>query len=98
LIRGLKRKEILEVEAVNIGPELLDEVRRIDSVENVGSRIEDKVMASGVIRVHTYDVESALPNVLQAIDRRGGKVLHVSISEPNLEDVFIELTGRGLGE
>jgi len=98
LIRGLKRKEILEVEAVNIGPELLDEVRRIDSVENVGSRIEDEVMASGVIRVHTYDVESALPNVLQAIDRRGGKVLHVSISEPNLEDVFIELTGRGLGE
>ena len=34
--------------------------------------------------------------VAQAISASGGKLIDVRLGEPNLEDVFIHLTGRAL--
>ncbi len=41
--------------------------------------------------------ESSISDVIASVGSHGGKVLNLSKSEPTLEDVFIELVGRGLG-
>jgi len=92
------KRDVIEIETVNIGDKLIDEIGKMDLVENVASHIDDEVTSTGTVRVHTDDAESVLPMVLQSIEKNGGKVLHVSASQPTLEDVFMKLTGRGLVE
>jgi len=41
--------------------------------------------------------ESVISDVIAAIVSRGGQVVGLSKTEPTLEDVFIQLVGRGLG-
>jgi ABC-2 type transport system ATP-binding protein len=45
-----------------------------------------------------FDEERALGAVVQEIVRRGGHILNLRQHEPTLEDVFIQLVGRGLAE
>jgi len=92
------KHEVIEIETVNIGTRILNDIRKIDQVDNVASHIDDDTMSAGTIRVHTKDAESILPRALQSIENGGGKVLHVSTSQLTLEDVFMALTGRGLAE
>jgi ABC-2 type transport system ATP-binding protein len=40
--------------------------------------------------------DSAIAEVISAVVGRGAKVLHLGKSEPTLEDVFIDMVGRGL--
>ncbi len=42
------------------------------------------------------DPQSLLPRLVEACIGSGARVLSVEVHEPNLEDVFIKLTGRGL--
>jgi len=98
LKKMIGKHEVIEIETVNIGAKLIDDIGKIDLVDNVASHIDDPVTSTGTIRVHTEDAESVLPMVLHSIERDGGKVLHVSASQPTLEDVFMKLTGRGLVE
>jgi len=92
------KQEVIEIETLNIGAKIIDEIGKIDLVNNVASHIDDPVLSTGTIRVHAKDIESVLPMILQSIERNGGRVLHVSVSRPTLEDVFMRLTGRGLVE
>lgn len=47
-------------------------------------------------KIHTRDSRNLLPLLIEAIYKAGGKIRHIEISEPTLEDVFIHYTGRGL--
>jgi ABC-2 type transport system ATP-binding protein len=61
-------------------------------VEGVtGSRVVD-----GTIRLHVKGASSILPQVVTAADRGGFKVTDLSVAEPTLETVFINLTGKDL--
>ncbi len=42
--------------------------------------------------------DSALTHVVTAVAERGSHLIGLAKSEPSLEDVFVELVGRGLGE
>jgi ABC-2 type transport system ATP-binding protein len=42
------------------------------------------------------DARTALPGILDAITRTGARVRSVAVAEPNLEAVFLHLTGRAL--
>ena len=50
------------------------------------------------VRIHVRDYESSLPKIVESLLKNGVKIVQVSIVEPTLEDVFLKLTGRGLGE
>ena len=50
------------------------------------------------VRIHVRDYESSLPKIVESLLKNGVKIVQVSIAEPTLEDVFLKLTGRGLGE
>jgi ABC-type uncharacterized transport system ATPase subunit len=43
------------------------------------------------------DDESAISDVISTVVSRGGRVVALNKAETTLEDVFIELVGRGLG-
>ncbi|OYT56850.1 MAG: daunorubicin ABC transporter ATP-binding protein [Desulfurococcales archaeon ex4484_217_2] len=50
------------------------------------------------VRIHVRGYESSLPKIVESLLKNGVKIVQVSIAEPTLEDVFLKLTGRGLGE
>ena len=50
------------------------------------------------VRLGVKGAEGVLPAVVQAAERAGINVTDLSISEPTLETVFINLTGKDLRE
>jgi ABC-2 type transport system ATP-binding protein len=63
----------------------LPEVQRVDRVDST-------------VVVAVRGSEGALPTVFTAAERRGFQVTDVSVAEPSLETVFINLTGKDLRE
>ena len=68
----------------------------ITAVRGVGGMSVDAVNGHQVLRLVLED-ESAISDVISQIVSRGGRVMGLSKSEPTLEDVFIQMVGRGLG-
>jgi len=57
----------------------------------------EKVTADdGAVRLLATDGNAALPEMITAANARGVRVTNVDIREPNLEAVFLHLTGRAL--
>jgi len=50
----------------------------------------------GTVRVHVKGASSVLPQVVTAAERGGFEVNDLSVAEPTLETVFINLTGKEL--
>ena len=51
---------------------------------------------SRILEVLTRDAGRALPRVLEAVEAAGGQVRGVELEQPDLEAVFLHLTGRAL--
>ena len=71
-------------------PGVLSAVRADDDVADAGT---DRV----ALKVALAD-DSALTTVVTAVAERGSNLVGLAKSEPSLEDVFVELVGRGFGE
>jgi ABC-2 type transport system ATP-binding protein len=98
LISGLKAKRIVEVEALNAGPEVVSKIQGLDLVERV-SKIEGaEGSLASTIRIHTEDPDHVMNEVIEVMRQNSARILAISPSEPTLEDVFMTLTGRGLAE
>jgi ABC-2 type transport system ATP-binding protein len=65
--------------------------RGLPSVESV--REDDDLIALNVKQPHL-----TIPALLEAIDRQGTQLQHLSTRQASLEDVFVRLTGRHLRE
>ena len=65
--------------------------RALPSVESV--RNED-----GTICLNVREPHLAIPALLEALDRQGQQLEHLSTRQASLEDVFVKLTGRHLRE
>lgn len=61
-----------------------------------GESGEDQTNLSGLIRVSAKRGRKALRHVLKAIEESGVEVQSVEVREPDLEAVFLKLTGRAL--
>lgn len=93
LIKALGRKEIIEIELINMSSKLIEELKFIDYVDVVRSEFKRPEIGSGSLRVHTVDSRISLPRIIDTIVRHGGKVCYLKIVEPTLEDVFTYLVG-----
>jgi ABC-2 type transport system ATP-binding protein len=71
-------------------PGVLSAVRADDEGDGAGS---DRV----ALKVALAD-DSALTSVVTAVAERGSHLVGLAKSEPSLEDVFVELVGRGFGD
>ena len=64
-------------------------------IQAVGGIVEIK-REKEEYRVKVINGESALPIVLKALSDNGGTVTNVSMERPNMDQVFLEYTGRSL--
>jgi ABC-2 type transport system ATP-binding protein len=55
-------------------------------------------VADGALQVHVSGNDRLVPRLVSTADGAGFALLDLSVSEPNLETVFIHLTGRELRE
>ncbi len=96
LKRSVTKTEIIEIEAQNIDPLVVEKIRGINSITEVASSITDGSSMKGLIKIHSSDGKNVLPEMLGVLVKGGVEVSNVKIAEPTLEDVFISLTGRAL--
>jgi ABC-2 type transport system ATP-binding protein len=68
---------------------LVERVERMPGIERVES--EDTM-----VRVHTKDAQQALLPIMEIVNALSLHATHLEILEPNLESVFLSLTGRSL--
>ena len=72
-------------------PERLEGWRSLPSVDSV--RHED-----GTVCLHVREPHLTIPALLEAVNRQGQQLEHLSTRQASLEDVFVRLTGRHLRE
>jgi ABC-2 type transport system ATP-binding protein len=58
--------------------------------------VEQASVSDGTIDLIVHGARGALPRILEAAARAGAAVDSVAVSEPNLEAVFLHLTGKAL--
>jgi ABC-2 type transport system ATP-binding protein len=58
--------------------------------------VTDVVHLDGELRVHVKGAASALPTVLETVEKSGSRLTDLTVAEPTLETVFINLTGKEL--
>ncbi|MHB1684531.1 MAG: ABC transporter ATP-binding protein [Bacilli bacterium] len=78
----------------SISDSLVEKIRLLKEVQSV-DRHETNLritLRSGA----DLDPSSILPRLLEKMSQQGLGVLHMSLREPSLEEVFLALTGRGL--
>ena len=96
---GEEDRLILTVGAVSVEPALVDRLKSVTGVSRV--LIDPKAeadAASSKLSVYARMGRKALPDVLRAADDAGVAVTSVAVKEPDLETLFLTLTGRALRE
>ncbi len=96
LKESVAKSEVIEIEAQNIDPQIVEKLKRIPTISEVASSIEDASSLKGTIKVHSHDGKNAIPDMLGILVKGGVEVSNIKIATPTLEDVFISLTGRAL--
>src|SRR6058998_924687 len=96
LKRSVMKSEVVEIEAQNIDPQVVEKIRGIPNVNEVVSTIEDASSLKGLVKVHSSNGKNTIPEMLGILVKGGVEVSNVKIVTPTLEDVFISLTGRAL--
>jgi ABC-2 type transport system ATP-binding protein len=95
LIRLVGERTRLEL-AVNVDPDtVIPAWKRIEGVSQVS---RDGTQADGTARIDALvdDSNVVLPRFFEAATRLGARITSVDIKEPNLEAVFLHLTGKAL--
>jgi ABC-2 type transport system ATP-binding protein len=91
LTRLVGEKDVVElrIAAEHATPELLAALGHVPGVDQVTAD-------DGTVRLLAADGNAALPDMITAANAHGVRVANVAIQEPNLEAVFLHLTGRAL--
>jgi ABC-2 type transport system ATP-binding protein len=58
--------------------------------------VRDAATAEGRVDLIVADAHTLLPRLLEAVAASGARVSGVEVTEPNLEAVFLQLTGKAL--
>ena len=99
---GEQDRLVFKVGEAVVGPEVMERIR--SSVEGVtrvmfdppGEEGEDKANVSGLLVVSAKRGRRALPFILHVTEEAGIGIQSVEVREPDLEAVFLNLTGRAL--
>jgi ABC-2 type transport system ATP-binding protein len=90
------KSEVIEIEAQNINPRVVEKLRGIPTISEVVSTIDDAASLKGIIKVHASDGKHVIPEMLGVLVKGDVEISNVKVATPTLEDVFISLTGRAL--
>ena len=81
--------DVVDVKVSDVSDAVLAKVRDID-----GIRQADR--ADGSLQVLTPSSGSVLGRLVAALESEGAHVISITVTEPNLESVFLHLTGKSL--
>jgi ABC-2 type transport system ATP-binding protein len=86
-----------ELETLRIGVDStkVDAATLLPVLEQVVG-VRHATLDGDALTVQVEDAKAALSDVIAHLDRAGAKVLSLRVEEPNLEAVFLNLTGRAL--
>ena len=95
LKKSIKQLDVMQLEIEGFDPALTEVLNQLPAVEQAIARYvdDDRVWS---LAIHTADSRSVLPRLIELIGSRSGRIRHLAVSEPSLEDVFISLTGKQL--
>jgi ABC-2 type transport system ATP-binding protein len=97
---GLKRmlvsEHVTEIVAANLDPSIDRCLAALPAVRAVDVEIDETEARRGVIHLRSDDVALITGRVLAELKARGVDVISMTTGEPTLEDVFFELTRKGL--
>jgi ABC-2 type transport system ATP-binding protein len=89
----------------SIGADTIVSVRTTGDLDKLGELLARDVAgvtktrtADGRLELHVQGIDRLVPTIVLAAERGGFDLLDVSVAEPSLETVFINLTGRELRE
>ncbi len=68
------------------------------TIEDLGRFSDTIYLENNTIKVHTQDPDSIIPKLVDTLYSGGLSLKALRIAKPTLEDVFLKLTGRRLGE
>jgi ABC-2 type transport system ATP-binding protein len=91
---GLKASlggDLLELDVASPGSVFVQGLNGLEDVRNV-------VASNGKVVLTVSNGESMIPKVFEIAQELGAEIASVSLRKPNLEDVFIKLTGREIRE
>jgi ABC-2 type transport system ATP-binding protein len=99
---GEEDRLVFKVGDQQVGEALIEQIK--GQVEGVSQAVydppgeggEDPANISGLIVVSAKRGRKALPDIIQLTDRAGVDIHSVEVREPDLEAVFLDLTGRAL--
>jgi ABC-2 type transport system ATP-binding protein len=60
--------------------------------------VEKAFLEEGTIRVLSKDISQIIPSVVDLVGKNGGRIESICVSQPTLEDAFINLTGKSIRE
>lgn len=83
--------DIIEIALDNNNKDITDALASLPSVKEVKNR-------NGVYRIKVARGEEALPNIIEKVLQKKIKITRVSLTEPTLDQVYLEYTGRTLRE
>jgi ABC-2 type transport system ATP-binding protein len=93
LKQGLQKTVITEITALNIDPEVVQNLNRINEVTSSSVMITEESIGRGIIRLHSRGGNIA-GSALEVLNKMRVKVQGVRLSEPTMEDVFMRYTGE----
>jgi ABC-2 type transport system ATP-binding protein len=90
-------KTVGEFDTLHIGVEAdkLDATALLKSIKTARG-VQRVSLEDGSLVIQAEDANDALPEVVTRLDKAGARVLSLKVEEPNLEAVFLHLTGRAL--
>jgi ABC-2 type transport system ATP-binding protein len=93
---SVRQMHSLEVEIGRQPDGILAELRGLELVRGVESRQSGNSHETWIIRVLTENSRETLDAMIDLLRASGEHILNLRVSEPTLEDVFINLTGKSL--
>jgi ABC-2 type transport system ATP-binding protein len=90
-------KMVNEFDTVRVGieGENIDSAALVAALEKIPG-VQQAALADGNLIVQTKSANAVLGEIVSQLGKAGGRVLSLQVEEPNLEAVFLHLTGRAL--
>jgi ABC-2 type transport system ATP-binding protein len=83
-------RDLLRISTLNdIPPELIDKIKKMQDVS--GTEVSDKA-----VEILTLHGRKLLPQIIEVLGDNNVRIKSVEVKEPNLESVFLHLTGKEL--